>query len=143
MPSNFSPKDPANPYADYSFENLYTFLSGYQLPRDIGSEYEYSNLGGGLLGHTLTLATRSADYETMVVKRVAAPLGMTNTAITLSPAMKSRLAAGHGPTPAGGELGSHSARRRRRTAPTTNDLLTPPRISATSRPRPRRRWPTC
>ena len=96
MPSNFSPKDPANPYADYSFENLYTFLSGYQLPRDAGSEYEYSNLGGGLLGHALTLATRSTDYETMVATRVAAPLGMTNTAITLSPAMKSRLAVGHG-----------------------------------------------
>ena len=27
MPSNFTPKDPANPYADYSFENMYTFLA--------------------------------------------------------------------------------------------------------------------
>ena len=55
MPTNFAPKDPANPYADYSVENLYAFLSGYQLTRDIGSQYEYSNLGGGLLGHALTL----------------------------------------------------------------------------------------
>ena len=37
LPTNFAPKDPANPYADYSFENLYTFLSGYQLTRDIGA----------------------------------------------------------------------------------------------------------
>ena len=37
MPTNFSPKDPANPYADYSFEHMYAFLSGYQLTRDIGS----------------------------------------------------------------------------------------------------------
>jgi CubicO group peptidase (beta-lactamase class C family) len=125
MPSNFSPKDPANPYADYSFENLYTFLSGYQLPRDVGSEYEYSNLGGGLLGHTLTLATRSTDYETMVAKRVAAPLGMTNTAITLSPAMKSRLAAGHGPTlqpVANWDLTALAGAGALRS--TTNDLLT-------------------
>jgi len=125
MPSNFSPKDPANPYADYSFENLYTFISGYQLPRDIGSEYEYSNLGGGLLGHALTLATRSTDYETMVVKRVAAPLGMTNTAITLSPAMKSRLAAGHGPTlqpAANWDLPALAGAGALRS--TTNDLLT-------------------
>jgi serine-type D-Ala-D-Ala carboxypeptidase/endopeptidase len=98
MPTNFAPKDPANPYADYSFENLYTFLSGYQLTRDIGSEYEYSNLGGGLLGHALTLAARATDYESLVRARVAAPLGMTSTSITLSPEMKARLAGGHGPT---------------------------------------------
>ena len=50
LPSNLAPKDPANPYADYSVEQLYQFLSSYQLTRDIGSQYEYSNLGGGLLG---------------------------------------------------------------------------------------------
>jgi CubicO group peptidase (beta-lactamase class C family) len=95
MPTNFSPKDPANPYADYSVENLYSFLSGVQLTRDIGSAYEYSNLGGGLLGHALTLSARAADYESLVRARVTTPLGMASTAITLSPEMKSRLAAGH------------------------------------------------
>jgi hypothetical protein len=28
-----TPKDPANPYADYSVEQLYQFLTGYQLTR--------------------------------------------------------------------------------------------------------------
>src|SRR5215471_11833244 len=42
-----------NPYADYTVADLYAFLSDYKLPRDIGAEYEYSNLGGGLLGHVL------------------------------------------------------------------------------------------
>ena len=51
LPANMQPKDPLNPYADYSVEQLYQFLSGYQLPRDVGALYEYSNLGGGLLGH--------------------------------------------------------------------------------------------
>src|SRR5271163_2425041 len=55
MPSNFHPKDDLNPYADYSVEQLYQFLSGYQLKRDIGEKYEYSNLGVGLLGHVLSL----------------------------------------------------------------------------------------
>lgn len=98
MPDNFAPKDPANPYADYSTENLYAFLSGYQLTRDIGTEYEYSNLGGGLLGHALALQARATDYESLVHARVIAPLGLTSTAITLTPAMKARLAAGHGAT---------------------------------------------
>ncbi len=75
----------ATPIADYSAENLYAFLSGYQLTRDIGTEYEYSNLGGGLLGHALTLRARATDYESLVHARVIAPLGMTSTAITLTP----------------------------------------------------------
>jgi hypothetical protein len=41
------PKDLRNPYADYRVDDLYQFLSGYTLPRDPGSEFEYSNLGGG------------------------------------------------------------------------------------------------
>jgi serine-type D-Ala-D-Ala carboxypeptidase/endopeptidase len=94
MPTNFQPKDPANPYADYTVEQLYQFLSAYQLTRDIGSQFEYSNLGGGLLGNVL--ARRAGmDYEALVRSRITGPLGMTSTAITLSPEMKARLAVGH------------------------------------------------
>jgi hypothetical protein len=32
---------------DYGVADLYRFLSGYTLPRDPGSEYEYSNLARG------------------------------------------------------------------------------------------------
>jgi serine-type D-Ala-D-Ala carboxypeptidase/endopeptidase len=95
MPTNFNPKDPTNPYADYSVELLYQFLSGYQLTRDIGSQYEYSNLGVGLLGHALALRA-GTTYEGMVRSRICAPLGMNNTRVTLSTEMKARLAIGHG-----------------------------------------------
>jgi D-alanyl-D-alanine-carboxypeptidase/D-alanyl-D-alanine-endopeptidase len=53
LPTNMLVKDLSNPYADYSVEQLYAFLATYALPRDIGAMYEYSNLGGGLLGHVL------------------------------------------------------------------------------------------
>lgn len=96
MPSNFHPKDDLNPYADYSPELLYEFLSGYQLTRDIGSQYEYSNLGVGLLGHTLALRA-GMDYEALVRSRICTPLGMNDTRVTLTPEMKARLAIGHGP----------------------------------------------
>ncbi len=97
LPSNLSPKDPGNPYADYSVEQLYQFLSGYRLTRDIGSQYEYSNLGGGLLGHVLSLRA-GMTYEALVKSRICVPLGMTSTGITLTPDMKARLAAGHDPS---------------------------------------------
>ena len=94
LPSNLPQKDPANPYVDYSVEQLYQFLSTYQLTRDIGSQYEYSNLGGGLLG--FVLARRAGvDYETLVRTRICEPLGMKSTSITLSADLKSRFAVGH------------------------------------------------
>lgn len=94
LPANFAPKDPGNPYADYSVQQLYQFLSSYQLTRDIGSQYEYSNVGGGLLGYVLALRA-GTGYEALVESRICKPLGMNNTRITLTPEMKARLAAGH------------------------------------------------
>ena len=94
MPSNFKPKDPDNPYADYTLANLWEFLAGYQLTRDIGSQFEYSNMGVGLLGQAL--AHRAGmDYEALVRARVTGPLKMQNTSIALSPEMKAKLAIGH------------------------------------------------
>ena len=94
LPTNFNPKDPDNPYAEYSVEQLYQFLSSYQLTRDVGSQYEYSNLAVGLLGLALTRRA-GMDYETLVRSRICDSLGMNSTRITLTPEMKSRLAAGH------------------------------------------------
>lgn len=94
LPSNLAPRDASNPYADYTVQQLYAFLSGYQLTRDIGATYEYSNLGMGLLG--LALARKAGtSYETMVSRHILTPLGMRETAITLTPAMRARLAPGH------------------------------------------------
>src|ERR1700728_3129984 len=94
MPENFHPKDPNNPYADYSVDALYSFLSSYELRRDIGAKYVYSNLGFGLLG--LGLAQRAGtDYEQLVVTRICNPLGMESTRITLSQPLRQRFAAGH------------------------------------------------
>jgi D-alanyl-D-alanine-carboxypeptidase/D-alanyl-D-alanine-endopeptidase len=94
MPANFRPKDPANPYADYTDEQLYAFLSSYELIRDVGVKFEYSNLGFGVLG--LGLARRAGmDYETLVETRICEPLGMKSTRVTLTPDMEGRFAAGH------------------------------------------------
>lgn len=85
LPTNLQPKDVANPYADYTVADLYTFLNGYVLPRDIGAQAEYSNLGMGLLGHALALRA-GKDYPALVRERILAPLGMKE---------EGTLAAGH------------------------------------------------
>ena len=94
LPTNMSPKDQANPYVDYSVEQLYQFLSSYTLTRDIGAQYEYSNLGGGLLGHLLARKA-GTDYESLVRSRITAPLKMSSTVITISPELQTRFATGH------------------------------------------------
>jgi len=94
MPNNFSPGDPANPYADYGSAKLYEFLSGYTLPRDPGEKYEYSNVAVGLLGHAL--ARRSGmSYEALLRQRILEPLKMSSSTITFSAEHKKRLAIGH------------------------------------------------
>jgi CubicO group peptidase (beta-lactamase class C family) len=94
MPDNLDSKNDDNPYADYTVEQLYDFLSRYQLTRDIGRKFEYSNLGVGLLGHLLALRA-ATNYEALVVRRVCIPLQMNSTRITLSPDLQARLAPGH------------------------------------------------
>ena len=94
MPGNFSPADINNPFADYTVVQLYEFLSGYELTRDIGSQYEYSNLGMGLLGHILELHT-GKSYEALIKERITGPLKMDNTAIAFTDNMKKHLAIGH------------------------------------------------
>ena len=94
LPANLAPYDPNNPYAKFSVAQMNEFLAGYELPREIGSQYEYSNLGAALLGHVLA-ARAGVEYETLVRHRILDPLGMTMTGVALSPAMKARLAIGH------------------------------------------------
>ena len=94
LPDNFDPEDPANPYADYTVEDLYAFLSSHELDRDIGDTVEYSNVGYGLLGHTLVLR-EGTDFETLIAERILEPLQMPDTAVELTPALRGRLATGH------------------------------------------------
>ena len=94
LPANFSPKDESNPYADYSAERLYTFLSSYSLTRDPGAQYEYSNLGMGLLGFALARHA-GTTYEELVRARIAGPLNMADTRVALTPDERARLAPGH------------------------------------------------
>ena len=90
MPDNFAPKDPTNPYVDYTSDRLMEFLRKYQLDRAPG-KYEYSNLGVGLLGYILAKQA-GKPYENLVVDTICDPLKMSDTRIKLSDAQRKRLA---------------------------------------------------
>lgn len=94
MPNNFSPADPTNPYADYTPAMMFEFLNGHELRRDVGSQFEYSNLAVGLMGHLLALKN-GTDYETLVTERIWDPMGMDRTGITIMVEMAPHFVRGH------------------------------------------------
>ena len=94
MPSNFNPADHLNPYADYTPELMYDFLSSYALERPIGEVVEYSNLGMGLLGHIFELKT-GKSYEQLVTERILQPLAMSDSFITIPTHKTDHFAVGH------------------------------------------------
>ena len=91
IPENLAPADELNPYADYTFDQMYEELDSLQLTRPIGSEYEYSNLGMGVLGHILELKV-GWTYEQLVLDGITETIGMPDTRSTLTSDMESRLA---------------------------------------------------
>lgn len=136
MPDNFAPADNENPYADYTPAQMYAFLAKYQLPRAVGEKYEYSNLGVGLLGQALSFRA-GKDYETLVTERVLRPLGMNDTRIAFSPAMRARLAPGHtesGADAKNWDLPTFAGAGALRS--TVNDMLTYIRANADSTSKP-------
>jgi len=94
LPDNMKPANPMNPYADYTVEQMFEFLGRYQLTRDIGAEFEYSNFGVGLLGQALAMRA-GKTYEALVKERILDPLHMDHTGVTLTPWMQEHLAKGY------------------------------------------------
>ncbi len=127
LPNNIRPADPSNPFADYTVEQMYEFLNSYDLPRDPGDAFEYSNFGVALLGQILSLRA-GMDYEALLTERILEPLGLTDTRLTnFSPDLQSRMATGHdllgNPIPATGKGGLGSLTPAGGLLSTTNDML--------------------
>jgi CubicO group peptidase (beta-lactamase class C family) len=85
----------------YTTQQVYNFLSNTQLQTEPGTKANYSDFGMGLLGYILSIRV-GVPYAQLVKDRILSVLGMdstgitmNSTAITLSDALKSRLAKGH------------------------------------------------
>ena len=94
LPGNMHPKDPANPYVDYSPKLLYAYLAEHGLKLPSNAPFLYSNLGMGLLGHALSLRY-GKSYEQMIVDLVSTPLDLNDTHVTLTADEQKRLAQGY------------------------------------------------
>ncbi len=94
LPNNLKVADPANPYANYSADDLFAFLKAHTVRRAPGERSEYSNVAVGLLGQLLA-RQQACTYEELLNKRIVAPLGMTSTSITLDAQQTARLATPH------------------------------------------------
>lgn len=94
MPDNFKPAEPTNPYADYDEKALFAWLGTHGVVRTKDAPFGYSNVGVGLLG--AALARRAGlSYEALLRQEITGPLGMHDTVVRLTPALRARLAEGH------------------------------------------------
>jgi D-alanyl-D-alanine-carboxypeptidase/D-alanyl-D-alanine-endopeptidase len=130
MPADAPPlNDPTA--AKYSADDLKRYLASYQLTRDIGSEWDYSNIGYWVLSEALSARAgkvvaspartaspvedspwRARTIKDLVRQRVLIPLKMLDTDFELSAKMKSNLALGHDsalqPAPAASTISIYS-----------------------------------
>ncbi len=93
MPTNMVPTgDGAYPH--YTIDMLYEFLSSHELRREIGVEYEYSNIAVALLGHALERAT-GKSYEQLLQERILGPLEMRTTSTKVEGTVRDWMTVGH------------------------------------------------
>jgi CubicO group peptidase (beta-lactamase class C family) len=95
----FSPISTPNPLkalARFTDSDLRSWLAGLTLSRDPGAQWEYSNVGYGLLG--LALANKAGTtYDALLNRRIIGPLRLKDTTLHPTGEATRRLAAGHDP----------------------------------------------
>jgi CubicO group peptidase (beta-lactamase class C family) len=118
------PKDLDNPYANYTEDMLYEYVSSFQPDYDFDTRWRYSNVAYGLLGNILSRIAKK-DFEPLILETICRPLSMPSTAITLTKQMRANTARGHaitGKPTVSLELGALEAAGALRS--NANDLLT-------------------
>lgn len=87
--------DELNPYAAYSAEDVYNYLTNYcTLEFTPGTFWGYSNTGGGLVGHVLGLID-GTSYKTVLQNEIFDVLQMNNSSLFLSGEQLNNQALGH------------------------------------------------
>jgi serine-type D-Ala-D-Ala carboxypeptidase/endopeptidase len=94
MPDNIGVANLEQPYADYRAADLVAYLQRRGVANPDPRYSEFDSLGFGLLG--VALAERAGvSYGQLVEDEIAGPLGLRDTAVTLSPSQQERMLPGH------------------------------------------------
>lgn len=80
--------------SSFSVSQMYRFLSKYELPREPGTKYEYSNFGYAFLANLLSRLSKRT-FPDLLSQIIIQPLNLKDTAFTLSQEQKSRLITGY------------------------------------------------
>lgn len=87
--------DLLNPYAAYTTDHIYDYLTNYcELEFTPGAWWLYSNTGMGLTGHLIGLVDESS-YETVLTRDIFNVLDMDNSSLFLNAQQMRNLASGH------------------------------------------------
>ena len=87
--------DPLDPYAAYTTEHIYDYLTNYCiLEFTPGTWWSYSNTGMGLVGHLIGLVD-GTSYETVLTRDIFNVLDMDNSSLFLTAQQMNNLAIGH------------------------------------------------
>lgn len=87
-------KEPTDPYANFSIEDLYSAVSQIRLWRRPGARVSYSNFGGGLLGHALARRV-GLSYGGLILERICRLLSMDDTGVEIPTPKRQQIAQGH------------------------------------------------
>ncbi|HWC97452.1 MAG TPA: serine hydrolase [Candidatus Sulfopaludibacter sp.] len=103
MPDNPGAGNEREKYTKYRTADLYDYLKRRGVGKTTNEHFLYSNLGFTVLGAALANRGRTA-YPELLRREITGPLGLHDTAISLSPEQARRFMQGHGyhgePTPA-------------------------------------------
>lgn len=77
----------ADPYAVYDRKALFSFLKHVKPTREPEEEFEYSNIGYGLLGELISIISKK-PYMQLMKEQLLTPLEMTNTSDKIDPKNK-------------------------------------------------------
>ena len=77
----------ADPYAVYDRKALFSFLKHVKPAREPEEEFEYSNIGYGLLGELISIISKK-PYMQLMKEQLLTPLEMTNTSDKIDPKNK-------------------------------------------------------
>lgn len=86
LPESWYPKIMANecdPYSNLDMTDLYSTIKTGKKNKPSMGQYEYSNLGMGLLGHILEWRT-GKTYEALLQENICGPLRMSHTSTSMS-----------------------------------------------------------